>query len=539
MSNPTPIHREEHGARIVCADSLDYLKTLPDNSVDSIVTDPPYEIGFMGRGWDNTGIAYTVELWKECLRVLKPGGHALVFGATRTYHRITCALEDAGFEIRDSIHWMYGSGFPKSLNIGKAIEAQVVTGSSSPKGQRKAAMGADYKPTPLAGTPGYGVEGNFSNMETGNPGLDISTAEAKQWSGLGTALKPAHEPIVVARKPVVGTVANNVLQYGTGGLNIDGSRVGRAAGDVSTGGFGNGAIGIGETGQDADGARNVEWKQSTEGRFPANILLTHNADCEVIGETTDTFGGGADNTESRGLFGNAGQPPAQTTTTTTTLYACTLGCPVAALDEQSGESKDGTAVNRNRNKEAKNVFFGSMGSPDYDLGYGGSGGASRFFTNLDHDEPLTEVPFHYSGKAPKKERPVDPTTGKGHPTVKPLSVMRWLINLVTPPGGTVLEPFAGSGATVEAALLDGFKVIAIDITPEHMPLIDARIDRWSRGESPVAKPKVIKKPVKASNSPVDARTAADQALAALQYSKPATSRTAPTLFDDETEGQNT
>ena len=204
-------------------DCLERMKELPDNSIDSVVCDPPYGLKFMGKAWDH-GVP-SKEIWKEALRVLKPGGHLLAFFGSRTYHRGAVAIEDAGFDIRDQIMWVYGSGFPKSLNVSKSIDAVEATGLASPKGMRMAAMGSDYKQTDLAGTPGYGVTGNFKNKDTGSKDLPATSDSAKQWEGWGTALKPAHEPIVVARKPLTGTVAANVLEHGTGAINVDACRV--------------------------------------------------------------------------------------------------------------------------------------------------------------------------------------------------------------------------------------------------------------------------------------------------------------------------
>ena len=201
------------------------IKDLEDNSIDSIVTDPPYELGFMGKKWDNSGIAYDVELWSECLRVLKHGGHLLAFSGSRTYHRMAVSIEDAGFEIRDQIQWVYGSGFPKSHNIGKAI--------------------------------------------------DKMQGDATQWEGWGTALKPAHEPICVARKPLIGTVAENVLKYGTGGINIDGCRVGsnetwqRLRGST-----------VGLDGNFLKGKKDIPRFSNTQGRWPANFI--HDGSAEVL-----------------------------------------------------------------------------------------------------------------------------------------------------------------------------------------------------------------------------------------------------------------
>jgi hypothetical protein len=194
------------------------LPTLPDNSVDSIVTDPPYELGFMGKSWDATGIAYNVEMWRECLRVLKPGGHLLAFSGSRTYHRMAVAIEDAGFQIRDQIMWVYGSGFPKSLNISKAIDKAAGV-------EREVIGERGYTNQDIRGG---GYESELARGKDRLPSLITApaTAEAEVWDGWGTALKPAHEPIVLARKPLVGTVANNVLVHGVGGINIDGCRVG-------------------------------------------------------------------------------------------------------------------------------------------------------------------------------------------------------------------------------------------------------------------------------------------------------------------------
>jgi len=194
---------------------LETLKTLETASVDSIVTDPPYELGFMGKSWDNSGIAYSQDLWAECLRVLKPGGHLLAFSGSRTYHRMTVAIEDAGFEIRDQIAWISNKTFPKSLNVSKAID--------------KAAglLQHEAKAFTVAGR----TDANLPNPVTnGYVPPEPQTVEAQQWQGWGTALKPSLEPICMARKPLIGTVANNVLTYGTGALNIDGSRVGTVGG---------------------------------------------------------------------------------------------------------------------------------------------------------------------------------------------------------------------------------------------------------------------------------------------------------------------
>jgi site-specific DNA-methyltransferase (adenine-specific) len=202
--------------------NLEVLPKLADCSVDAIVTDPPYELGFMGKAWDASGIAYNVGLWRECLRVLKPGGHILAFSGSRTYHRMACAIEDAGFEIRDQMLWVYGSGFPKSHNISKAIDKAA--------GQERETVG--FKSAGIGTGKSYGkIVGEREKVKTNLVAVTAPATEAaKQWDGWGTALKPAHEPICLARKPIEGTVADNVLKWGTGGINIDACRVGEIKG---------------------------------------------------------------------------------------------------------------------------------------------------------------------------------------------------------------------------------------------------------------------------------------------------------------------
>lgn len=233
--------------KIIQGDCLNILKTLPENSVDSIVTDPPYELGFMGKSWDNTGIANNPEMWKECLRVLKPGGYLLSFGGTRTYHRMACAIEDAGFEVRDMIEWVYGSGFPKSLNIGKAVDKL--------QGNEREVVDNPYK--------NRRPNGNSWVEQIGDKPDDY-TKGTSEWEGWGTALKPAHEPICMARKPLAEkTVAENCLKYGTGGINIDESRVGTEQ-TITRGRSSGGTYDI--------GLNNPDFTQTNTGRFPANLI---------------------------------------------------------------------------------------------------------------------------------------------------------------------------------------------------------------------------------------------------------------------------
>jgi site-specific DNA-methyltransferase (adenine-specific) len=395
-------------------DCIEQMRQLSPNSVDSIVTDPPYELAFMGKSWDSTGIAYSVKMWDEALRVLKPGGHLLAFSGSRTYHRMACAIEDAGFEIRDQIMWVYGSGFPKSMDVSKAIDKQA--------GVEREVVGS--------------VKTNVG-MQGGN-----ATDKAKQWEGWGTALKPAHEPIVLARKPLIGTVATNVIIHGTGALNIDGSRVGIEGGTFKASkpeGTSNGIYGEGINGT-------VEIGQLNSGRWPANFI--HDGSDEVVELFPHKAGGG---------FGKRG-----------------------ALN--GGATEWG--------------FKGEM----QEVGYGDSGSAARFFycakaSKKDRNEGLDdfagkEVGTKGNGLArtcascgastlqgcecPDRTY-VNPTRANHHPTVKPTDLMRYLVRMITPPNGTVLDPFMGSGSTGKAAVLERFSFIGIDQSADYLEIATARI----------------------------------------------------------------
>lgn len=413
-----PYYEDDH-VTLYHGDCREVLPALPDASVDSVVTDPPYELGFMGKGWDATGIAYNVTVWRECLRVLKPGGMIAAFGGTRTFHRLACAIEDAGFEIRDSIGygteerpglmaWAYGSGFPKSLNVTKALGALPACscGVASLSGEPAPVVEVSVPPSPE----------RMVRCEA------CGGVRGKIPQGLGTALKPAWEPIVVARKPLEGTVASNVLAHGTGALNVDGCRVG--AGLFVPGGGGNlpsgGIMGRKNSGKPSTAGH-------TSGRWPANVVLGHTPDCDVI-------------YEGRGEIRLEGP--------------CAPGCPVAELDRQSGESS--SRVGKPRGAASGDGW----GMTATGAEYADSGGASQFF---------------YTAKAASAERPK--ANGIAHPTVKPLDLMRWLVRLVTPPGGVVLDPFAGSGTTLEAAIVEGFRCIGIEREADYLPLIEQRIAR--------------------------------------------------------------
>ena len=422
---------------LLLGDCRERLKDLPDCSVDSIVTDPPYELGFMGKSWDSTGVAYDVAVWAECLRVLKHGGHLLAFGGSRTYHRLAVAIEDAGFQIRDQIMWVYGSGFPKSLNVSKSIEGLLTTGSANKTAfKHLAGEQVDRGNWGIAKQQFTHGQRDKNYDETASATvlgkLEPTTDEAKQWDGWGTALKPAHEPIVLARKPLDGTVANNVLTHGVGGINIDGCRV--ASDEVITNHSrsAESAVSKGKYG-DSSAQETHQTDGQVLGRFPANFI--HDGSDEVLELFPDS---------------KAGKP----------------------------SSDRGTG----------GIWSASSGVPCGDQ-YGDSGSAARFFycakaNKKDRNEGL-------DGFEPKREadRIVDDGVGgdnprnrsntaklNHHPTVKPTDLMRYLCRLVTPPNGVVLDPFTGSGSTGKAAVLEGFSFIGVEQSEEYIKIAQARIE---------------------------------------------------------------
>jgi hypothetical protein len=479
------------------------LTTLPDASVDAVCTDPPYEIGFMGRAWDATGIAYDTDMWAQCWRVLKPGGHLLAFGATRTYHRLAVAIEDAGFEIRDSIHWIYGNGFPKGQDVGKSIDRkrddrgdvlrvtaflrqarinagigvkaidekfgfngmashwtavagkaataptldqwarlQQLLGFDSPEmddivaelNARKGEIGEAWAQREVVGHRHSGLSNGGSSVflsgVTGRyennmvPVTGAATDAAKQWQGWNTSLKPAHEPIVVARKSTgFNTTVANVLQHGTGAINVDACRI-----EVTDTDYARNAAG--DRGHANNRTRQAEFRQTAGsanglGRWPANVVFAHSPDC----------------TEQ-----------------------CTDGCPIADLDGQTGTLTSG-AMAAGTPRTNRSGYAGAMSATTGAATHGDSGGASRYFPA-----------FRYEAKASASERPrLD--DGTMHNTVKPLDLMRWLVRLVTPPGGTVLDPFVGSGTTLEACVIEGFHGIGIE---QHQPYAELCVKRLSK-----------------------------------------------------------
>lgn len=450
-------------------DALDALALLPAASIDAIVTDPPYGIDFMGHGWDRFGtgrlsMMQGFEQWCrgwaiEALRVLKPGGHLLAFGGSRSWHRLAAGIEDAGFELRDSIAWLYGQGFPKSKNVDAAMAHYLEHGPTPVPGvdidprvfditrqvrEARNRLGwTNERVDALFGTAGMAdhwcsprsqpmvpsveqwarlkaelgigddLDGLVAELGSVERGPEWGTARPDFLGGLltgtrtgmaagwGTALKPGFEPCVVARKPLAATnLDDNVRAYGTGALHIDAGRIGTAPRMPSASGLTRAArgdfLGMGET----------VYRAAEGGRWPANVILSEDA--------------------------------------------------AAGLDEQSGTTTSGAA-----GRKGSGGFAGNYESGDFSTPYGDTGGASRFF---------------YVAKASRAERPKS-EDGTAHSTVKPLALMRHLVRLVTPPGGIVLDPFAGSGTTLEATLAEGFRGIAIERQPEYLPLILQRLER--------------------------------------------------------------
>lgn len=423
--------------QVVCSDCLEYMRTMPENSVDSIVTDPPYGLSFMNKEWDSFGTDtrqpgdehYWVPdnpygrskarygwnqdksklassnrafqesmtyVFEEALRVAKPGAHLLCFGGTRTFHRMACAIEDAGWEIRDCIMWVYGSGFPKSMDVGKAIDKAIGA-------ERTEVIGTRHRNVkPFNDENGWNANNTTGDYEYKAPATDA----AAQWDGWGTCLKPAWEPIIVARKPLDGTVAHNVLTWGVGAMNIDACRVAIEHGDdvfsknphTHSKGKDSGIYG---TYKEQKG----NWS-GEKGRFPANLV--HDGSQMVLDLFPDT-----------------------------------------------GKSSGGGGVKA----PGKNGIYGTFNGHEYpqQLGLGDSGSAARFF---------------YCAKASKKDR----GDGNNHPTVKPTELMKWLVQLVTPEGGVVLDPFAGSGTTLVAAKMLGRGCIGIEREKEYVEIIKRRLE---------------------------------------------------------------
>jgi len=411
--------------RLVLGDCIEKMKEMSSNSIDCIVTDPPYEIGFMNKSFDKTGISHNIEMWNECLRVLKPGGYLLSFSATRTYHRMVCAIEDAGFEVRDCLMWIYGSGFPKSHNVGLGIDKHF---GHSNRG-RAIPTASTYQASDV----------KEKNKLTGNKVDDYvgKTDLGKKYSGYGTALKPAYEPIVMCRKPFKGTVAENVISYGTGAINIDACRV---PCDDKT------KFPVGDYSTDTTVGKirnNIRTEDAnTDGRFPANVI--HDGSEEVVS-----------------LFPNT----------------------------KSGKM---TSKHNRHTDESPNGIYGKF-DVNHPLSetYGDEGSAARFFycakaNKKDRNEgceSLEEKQYSSDGREALNETAYqrNKSVAKNHhPTVKPTELMRYLVRMVCPEGGTVLDPFNGSGSTGKAAILEGFNYIGIDMDESYIEISKARIEHILR-----------------------------------------------------------
>jgi len=379
---------------LIHGDSLEVLPTFEAESVDAIVSDPPYGLGFMGKAWDQS--VPCQRMASELLRVLKPGGHALLFGGTRTYHRLAVALEDAGFEIRDCLSWLYGTGFPKSLDVSKAIDAEEGATREVIATRRQRSIGGKNGTSANHGNRGR----IYGTVETTSPATDA----ARQWEGWGTALKPAWEPILMARKPLIGTVAANVQAHGTGGINVDACRIGT---------------------------------ESAAGRWPANVVLDEEA--------------------------------------------------AVILDEQSGFRRPGELPATRSGVGFRGHGKGTIGSREVLDG----GGASRFFyvakpTRAERDRGCDALPVRSGGEATDREDDSpgtqSPRAGSGrtggarniHPTVKPAALITWLLKLVTPPGGVVLDPYCGSGTIYLAAEGLDLSVVGIERDPTYVEIALAR-----------------------------------------------------------------
>lgn len=464
--NPNPYE-------ILHGDSKALLAEMSENSFDAILTDPPYELtsiqkrfgkegsaecqfgtdgafkraakGFMGKAWDGTGIQRDPAFWRECYRVLKPGAHILVFGGDRTFHRTMCAIEDARFELRQTIAWHYGSGFPKSLDVSKQIDK--MNGAERTEGAREW-KGGRRTSNRLGG--GSGQENGTTTLTKYDT---PATEEAAVWDGWGTALKPSFEPIILARKPIAeSSVAKNVLKHGTGALNIDGCRVdgpGAKKWDSPRGGIWK-----------TDTASTGDLIDNELGRWPPNTVFTHSPACSEA--------------------------------------ECHASCPISELDRQSGHTatllRDAFVANghdgiRLQNSDVKHQFS-----------YMDEGGASRFFPCF-HFEESDFFPFRYEAKPSKSEKEAGleripsktknrvnpggleneprfaPIQAKNHhPTVKPVSLLCWLARLICPPDGVILDPFVGSGSTGCAAMREGFRFVGCDMESEYVEIARARVE---------------------------------------------------------------
>ena len=436
------LYSENESYKLYQGNMLDMLDVIDKESIDSIVCDPPYELNFMSKGWDNAGVSFQPDTWRKCYEALKPGGYLLAFGGSRTFHRIACAIEDAGFEIRDTIMWLYGAGFPKSMNIGLAIDKK--------NGIKSKIIGK--------GKSGTSSRAYQSEETTTAGNYEIKQAQNK-WQGWGTALKPSFEPIIVARKPFKGSLVDNIIEYGVGGINIDecsiglnGEKAPKGSGNICNSGIEQ------KWGFKGNGGNET----SNLGRFPANTILTY------------------DETDFDEVC--SGFPQSK-------------GC--SKIDYSNVKKKNIYGGNSFQN--SKTQYSGVF------QGYNDNGSASRYFycakaSKKDRDEGLDEFEIKGAKELLNREENSDGASWNGkyssgnayagsgapkkntHPTVKPTTLMQYLVRLVTPNNGTVLDPFNGSGSTGKAVMYENkernknYKYIGIELTEEYLPIAKARIE---------------------------------------------------------------
>ncbi len=534
-------------AWVIRGDALAVLKRLPDASVDSIVTDPPAGIAFMGKAWDDFGstatfeardafVKWLTEIMVEARRVLKPGGHILVWTLPKTYHWTAWAIESAGFEIRDPIAHIFAQGFPKSLNVAKAIQKHL---GVQPIGEKPPTLG-------MANNPQW----NAVHRQLVMPEPEGVAAEHE---GKGTALKPAREDWIMARRPLEGTVAQNVLKHGTGAINIDACRITsggpspsvqrrtskRTTGTECPGGWRNRTSpetyaeeragerlgrfpanvvlshGEGCAPRGREGEASAQRRYATEdgdftytpgprggdarGRFPANLVMSHGEECQEVGTREVKTGTAVRRNGGGGRFfggkqgGREGKAMEDTShgengRETIVAWECQEGCPVALLDQQSAHLKKGGDQAKGYDRGTPNVYSKLPPNKVWQA-YGDEGGASRFLyvakpprkekeLGCEHlvakERPGAFDDDAYEWKAPGGHRKAKPTTNH-HPTVKPVGLMRYLVRMVTPPGGLVLDPFAGSGTTGVAALAEGRRFLGIERGMDYLPITRARL----------------------------------------------------------------
>jgi site-specific DNA-methyltransferase (adenine-specific) len=479
--------------KILNGNNLELLKSLPDNSIDAVVTDPPYGLGkepnaellmqdwiakgyhevkgsgFMGKEWD----AFVPQpiFWKEIYRVLKHGGHVVSFFGTRTYDWGVMAMRFAGFEVRDCLQWLYGSGFPKSYNIAKGIEGKIVNGSASWNDWKKLdgeKEQVNWGYSKQQAEQGYREDYSDANKERVGK-VNYQSEEAKFWDGWGSALKPANEPIVLARKPLEKglSIADNVMKWGTGGINIDGCRVGFSK-EIDN-----------RVGTDAKcsanfkGITNNQQKfYNNQGRFPANVILTHHPECECNGTKKVKTG---KNIEQKGVGGiwqkSSGLPCGnqygdENGQETIEDWNCHEDCPIRILDEQSGGASRFFYVAKASQKER------NKGLEDFEkkpLAFSNQAKAELARGNTDFAD---DVKMH--NKVQFK--------ANNHPTVKPIKLMQYLVRLITPPNGVVLDPFMGSGTTGIACKLEGFDFIGMEQDENYAQIAQGRIENYVENE---------------------------------------------------------